>query len=96
MREHSGATRAIVAVRAWIDYIEARIEDDGEGFDVSPTLVRAARGGRLGLVGMSERIRLLGGTFAIQSELGRGTSITLTLPRWKPLLGSHLEGPSAG
>ena len=96
VREHSGATRASVAVRAWVDYIEARIEDDGDGFDVSPTLVRAARRGRLGLVGMSERIRLLGGTFAIQSESGRGTSITLTLPRWKPLLGSHLEAPLTG
>jgi len=43
---------------------------------------------------MSERIRLLGGTFAIQSEAGRGTSVTLTLPRWKPMLGSRREGSS--
>lgn len=96
IREHSGATRADIAVEAWIDHIQVRINDDGHGFDVSSTLVRAARRGRLGLVGMSERIRLLGGTFSIQSQIGRGTSIALTVPRWKPVLAGGPEALLAG
>jgi signal transduction histidine kinase len=45
----------------------------------------AAQRGRLGLVGGSERVRLLGGTFDIRSRLGGPTTIALSLPRWQPL-----------
>lgn len=85
IREHSGATSVEISVAVRPGYAQATITDDGRGFDVEKALVRAARGGRLGLVGMSERIRLLGGTFDLQSRIGGPTTISATLPEWRPL-----------
>jgi signal transduction histidine kinase len=62
--------------------IRAEISDDGCGFDTESTLVRAARAGRLGLVGMHERVRMLGGRTEIVSRPGGPTVISATLPRW--------------
>ena len=54
--------------------------DDGRGFDVAENF-RGAEGGRsMGLVGMQERVRLLGGRFDIRSSPGRGTVIEVALP----------------
>ena len=47
-------------------------------------LVAAARGGRLGLVGMAERVRLLGGRVDIDSRPGGPTRVTARIPRWRP------------
>ncbi|MGH3019216.1 MAG: sensor histidine kinase [Gaiellaceae bacterium] len=84
VREHSSASRAGLRVRATAACIRASVVDDGRGFDVERALVAAAARGRLGLVGMSERIRLLGGHLAVESRPGGPTAITLTLPRWEP------------
>ena len=62
--------------------VEARVTDDGRGFDLESTLVRAARAGRLGLVGMHERVRMLGGLTRIESRKGGPTVISATLPAW--------------
>lgn len=83
VREHSSASRATLRVRATIACIRASIVDDGRGFDVERALVAAAERGRLGLVGMSERVRLLGGRLAVDSRPGGPTAITVTLPRWE-------------
>jgi signal transduction histidine kinase len=84
VREHSSASRAGLRVRATAACIRASVVDDGRGFDVERALVAAAARGRLGLVGMSERIRLLGGHLAVDSRPGGPTAITMTLPRWEP------------
>ena len=55
------------------------------GFDVERTLVRAAHRGRLGLVGMAERVRLLGGRLAVDSRPGGPTTVSATIPRWEPI-----------
>jgi signal transduction histidine kinase len=49
------------------------VQDDGSGFD--PQRVRG-----LGLLGMEERARHLGGSFQIDSRPGRGTLLSVTLP----------------
>jgi signal transduction histidine kinase len=85
IREHSNATSVEVTVTARRSCVEARIVDDGDGFEVTRTLQAAAQRGRLGLVGSSERVRLLGGTFDVRSRLGGPTTISLTLPRWQQL-----------
>lgn len=85
VRDHSGAAAVSVSVIDHGSHVTLRMTDDGAGFNVERTLVRAARGGRLGLVGMAERVRLLGGTFDIDSSPGTGTTIAVTLPRWTPL-----------
>jgi signal transduction histidine kinase len=84
-REHSGATQVAVSLEEMPDGVRLLVSDDGEGFDVSQTVVAAARRGRLGLVGMSERVRLLGGAFSISSSPGNGTDVCVTLPSWQPV-----------
>lgn len=84
IREHSDGTKVSVSVTSGPSEISAEVSDNGRGFDVEPTLVRAARGGRLGLVGMSERARLLGGRFDVRSRPGGPTTVSLLLPAWRP------------
>jgi signal transduction histidine kinase len=79
-REHSEAMSVRVVVTADDTGLKAEITDDGRGFDPETTLVRAARDGHLGLVGMHERVRLLGGTTTINSRPGGPTVISVALP----------------
>ncbi|GLS45982.1 PAS domain-containing sensor histidine kinase [Methylobacterium brachythecii] len=72
---HGAATRAEVSARHDGDALLIAISDDGRGIDRSS----AARG-RLGLAGMRERARLLGGTVAIESKAGAGTTVRVRLP----------------
>jgi signal transduction histidine kinase len=83
VREHSAANRLSIAIVATDARVRAEIVDNGNGFDVERTLVEAARLGRLGLVGMGERIRLLGGRLEITSSPGGPTTISATIPRWR-------------
>lgn len=85
VREHSDAGEVGVSVAMGVGGVEARVTDNGHGFDVERTLVSAARGGRLGLAGVHERVRLLGGQCRIDSRAGGPTEIAVTIPRWEPL-----------
>lgn len=85
IREHAGASTVSVRLRARRSAIELRIVDDGIGFEVERALARAAQRGRLGLVGIAERVRMLGGTFDVDSRPGGPTTLRITLPRWEPL-----------
>jgi signal transduction histidine kinase len=82
IREHSGATSVVVRLRARRSAIEVQITDDGMGFEVERALAKAAQRGRLGLVGIAERVRMVGGTFQLESAPGGPTTLKLTLPRW--------------
>lgn len=87
VREHSNATKVEILVNARPDGIEARIVDNGDGFDLEHTLSRTAREGRLGLVAMHERVRLLGGQCSIDSRPGGPTVISVAFELWEPLSG---------
>lgn len=87
IREHSQARDVRVVVSGERDRLIVEIVDDGCGFDVAATLLDAGRRGRLGLVGVSERARLLGGSCEIRSQPGGPTRVAVELPRWRP------EGP---
>jgi signal transduction histidine kinase len=84
IREHSQARDVRVVVSGERDRLILEIVDDGCGFDVATTLLDAGRRGRLGLVGVSERARLLGGTCEIRSQPGGPTRVAVELPRWRP------------
>lgn len=77
---HSGAPLVVVTAQLLADSIEVEVVDSGAGFDVSDADARAGREGRLGLVGMRERMRRLGGELLVQSAVGAGTSIHARLP----------------
>jgi signal transduction histidine kinase len=85
VREHSDATEVEVTVSANAEGVEAQVTDNGRGFDLESTLIRAARRGRLGLVAMHERVRLLGGQCRIDSRPGGPTVVSISLERWEPL-----------
>jgi signal transduction histidine kinase len=70
---HSGARNAEVIVAQLATGIEVRVADNGRGFDPART-----RG--LGILGMEERVKRLGGSFGIESKLGQGTTIDALLP----------------
>jgi signal transduction histidine kinase len=82
VREHAGASRVKIAVSASAGGVSAEVVDDGRGFEPEATLVRAAREGHLGLVGMHERVRMLGGRTQIESRPGGPTVISARLPAW--------------
>ena len=56
------------------------IEDDGEGFDVESVRAPSESGRGLGLLGLRERMELVGGTVDVDSSPGDGTRVTLRLP----------------
>jgi signal transduction histidine kinase len=80
-QRHTNARTVTVSMSVEPTTVRAEIFDDGGGFDLEQALVRAAREGRLGIVGMSERVRLLGGDFDIETKPGRSTRISLVLHR---------------
>jgi signal transduction histidine kinase len=55
------------------------IQDDGRAFEVERVL-RAKGNKRLGLLGMRERIEMVGGEFSVQSAPGQGTTIRVEVP----------------
>jgi two-component system, NarL family, sensor histidine kinase YdfH len=64
-------------------HISMEILDNGVGFDVDWALMDAARRGRIGLLGMLERVRLIGGDLQIDSKSGR-TTLRVRLAHWRP------------
>jgi signal transduction histidine kinase len=84
VREHSGATEVEVRLQARRSAIDVRVTDNGQGFEVNRSLAQAAHRGRLGLVGIGERMRTLGGSFEIDSRPGGPTILRFSLPRWEP------------
>lgn len=77
---HSQATRAEITVEFDESKTRVTVSDNGKGFNLPQTIGDLARDGKLGLAGMQERARLLGGSLTVQSEPGRGSTITVELP----------------
>jgi signal transduction histidine kinase len=77
---HAKATRVSVLVERRADRVSLIVEDDGQGFDAEGTLGAPATQGKLGLLGMSERATLAGGSFEIESNPGAGTTVFVRIP----------------
>jgi len=75
--KHADAKQVTVTLRATNKRICMEIKDDGKGFKVEE---RPNRKYRLGLLGMQERMRLLGGDFAVHSKPGHGTMVRVRVP----------------
>jgi signal transduction histidine kinase len=73
--KHAQATRVSIVVTRQRNSVKAVIEDDGVGFEEEE-----AHEDGLGLLGMRERLQLVGGRFAIESDAGSGTTIVAEVP----------------
>jgi len=80
VRRHAHASEAKVMVSFHSKNVRMVIEDDGQGFDAPDKFDDLVASGKLGLIGMHERARILGGTMRIDSEPGKGTRVTVDAP----------------
>jgi len=80
IRRHSEAFTAIVRLEFVGSNITMTVSDNGKGFELPQRIEDLASVGKLGIMGMSERARLLSGTLEIKSELGKGTQVVAKLP----------------
>jgi signal transduction histidine kinase len=74
---HAEADNVWITLQEKEDGVVLQIRDDGKGFDTSAPPPE----GHFGTVMMRERAMVAGGTYAVDSELGRGTATTVTFPR---------------
>jgi two-component system sensor histidine kinase UhpB len=91
---HAGASRADVRLCRRDDDAEITISDDGHGFDLNDPERRHG----LGLVSITERAKLSGGTISIETGLNRGTRVRATIPvhgRLKTRVDPVVEGQLA-
>jgi signal transduction histidine kinase len=76
---HAQAGRVEVSIQKLPDWICMKIKDDGKSFNVERTL-HINGGKRLGLLGMRERLEMVGGKFVVESSPGKGTTILAQIP----------------
>jgi PAS domain S-box-containing protein len=81
-RKHASATRIHVSIVGFDGGVRLVITDDGLGFDVG--VIESPEPGHIGLPTMIERAQLAGGGCEVQSEPGRGTTVSAWLPLAEP------------
>ncbi len=77
--KHSAATEAAVVIKKRTTVVSLSIRDNGRGFNPEKPSSQPHDLG-YGLSGIAERVRILGGTLAIESRPGEGTSLTVEVP----------------
>ena len=82
IRQHSGASAVAVALCEDGEGVRMEIRDDGHGFDRCAVQPDVDGQSGIGIVGMRERLRLLGGQLELDSAPGGPTVVRAVLPRW--------------
>ena len=77
--QHAQANRVKVSLQKISGAVRMEISDDGKSFQVERVLL-AKKNKRLGLVGMRERVEMVGGSFNIESTVGEGTTVRAQIP----------------
>jgi PAS domain S-box-containing protein len=77
--KHAHASRVTVSIRKLRSVIRVVVKDDGKSFDVRK-VSSDRRSKALGLLGMRERVEMVGGCFAVESSPGKGTTIRADIP----------------
>ena len=80
IEKHAQASKAEVVVEFGQGKTKIFVSDNGRGFSLPESLTELPRAGKLGLTGIEERVRLLGGSLKVQSEPGKGTALTIEAP----------------
>jgi len=90
---HAQASAVEVQIKKLPDWICLTITDNGKSFDVKRVL-RTKGNGRLGLLGMRERLEMVGGKFSIKSTPGHGTTVIARIPASSESTEKAVEGSS--
>jgi signal transduction histidine kinase len=77
---HANAGRVSVLLERRPERVSLIIEDNGRGFESAALLSAPATHGKLGLLGMQERVALAGGTLDLESTPGVGTTVFVRIP----------------
>jgi len=80
VRRHARAKNIRVALDRDDEKLYVAIEDDGQGFDIDLVERMYGERGSIGLLNMKEWAETVGGALAIESEIGQGTKVTMTVP----------------
>jgi signal transduction histidine kinase len=80
VKQHSEAQSVRVQIDFGAKSVKALVSDDGKGFESPKQLGDLASAARLGLIGMEERARMLGGWVRLESKPNAGTSVTVEIP----------------
>lgn len=80
VKKHAEASECSLAIRYSPRKVVLEIRDNGRGFALPEPADNLAYSGKLGLAGMQERARLIGGRLTIKSRPGKGTLVRLELP----------------
>jgi len=91
---HAQASAVQIQLHYSAGTVVAQIEDNGCGFAVDSALAQERGGKGMGLLGMRERVTLLGGAFHIESMPSKGTQLWLKIPLENPLEGADDEKPN--
>ena len=93
---HSKAKNATINIACNANDCILRVEDDGKGFDVNEITSVDKRGRGAGLFGMKERVSLVGGTCAIDSQPGQGTKVVAKVPIVRSAANAEDKGAGSG
>jgi two-component system sensor histidine kinase UhpB len=77
---HARAQRVVIRLSLDGPNLTLQVEDDGRGFDVARTSAEAVQHRRLGLLGIQERVGLLGGDLMVDSHPSQGTRLQVRVP----------------
>lgn len=77
---HSGATKVCVRVKYLLRLLKLSIKDNGTGFTLPKEIASYSHEGKIGLLGMHQRARSLGGTLTVDTKSGKGTLILVQVP----------------
>lgn len=77
---HAGAKAVSVRLTVQEEQIRVVVQDDGCGFDIGAMRASAQQGRSMGLIGMEERISLVGGTLVVESLPRQGTKVDFSIP----------------
>jgi signal transduction histidine kinase len=90
---HAKASRVEISIHKLADGIGMTVKDNGKSFEVERVLNARGRK-RLGLLGMRERLEIVGGRLQIESVSGNGTIITAKIPSFKAGNGKSSTEPA--
>ena len=78
--KHARASQSVIRLHFKPQRFRLMVSDNGCGFFVPKTIHDLANSGKLGLMGIQERIHLIGGFLTIRSRLTRGTTVAVEIP----------------